>query len=155
MLSLHLPTHLLLCNLALLGSVFFLRTGSFSSNLVNELSTLRTKPRSTSLGISTVDLTGALFRASLGTELDSEEEVVTLSGLTLENFKLILSRDLENEEDDAFSRKLLGPSISLKFEPTRALGLILNKESLMVYGRIWGYLLSIKSCQSRLLKTYV
>lgn len=155
LLSFHLPTHLLLSNLALMGSTYLLRTGSFSSNLVNELSILRTKPRSTNLGISTVDLTGALFRASLGTELDSEEEIINLSSLTLENFKLVLSRDIENEEDDAFSRKLLGPSISLKFEPTRALGLILNKESLIVYGRIWSYLLSIKSCQSRLLKTCV
>lgn len=157
LLSLHLPTHLLIQNLSLLGSIYLLKTGSFTTNLVTELASLRVKPRSTSLGISTSDLNTALFKSCLGTELDPDAEFSNSTSSNLDNFKLVLTRDIVNSDlndDDAFSRKLLGPSISLTFEPTRAMGLILTKESLKIYGRVWSYLMSIRSCHSRLLSTW-
>ncbi|KAL8283729.1 hypothetical protein RQP46_005524 [Phenoliferia psychrophenolica] len=147
--SLHLPSHLLISHLTLLGATFLLRTGAFASNLSTELAHLRVRPLAS---LSSLDLSGALFRASTGTSLDSTEDVDG-DGDKLEAFQLVLSRD-EDLEDDAFAQTLLGPSIALRFTPTPAMALVLSPEVLGTYGRIWSYLMAIKGCHGRLLSTW-
>lgn len=156
LLSLHLPTSLLLSHLTLLGSTYLLRTGSFASNLITELHLLRTRPQPISRthgGISNLDLNRALIRSSIGTELDEADDLEDqspTSSLGLEGFALVFSRE-EDMAEDPFSKRLVGPSITLKYVPSRAMGLIMTKDCLEVYGRIWGYLMGIRACHSRLL----
>lgn len=148
LLSIHLPSHLLISHLTLLGATFLLRTGSFASNLSTELAHLRVRPIA---HLTSLDLAGALFRASAGTSLDATED----SGGNddkLEAFQLVLSRD-EGLADDAFARTLLGPSVTLLFAPTPAMALFLTTDVLATYGRIWSYLMAIKGCHGRLLST--
>jgi hypothetical protein len=93
-----------------------------------------------------------MVRASVGTPLDVESATANASDASLEAFRLVLS-STERLPQDPFSATLLGPSLSLVYTPSPALALLVSDESLRVYGRCWGYLMSVKGCHSRVLGT--
>lgn len=142
LLTLHLPTPLLLTTLQTLSTTFLLRT-PLATSLVSQLLLLR--PRRS---LSSLDLSSALVRAA-GTELDDDD-----GSSALDAFRLVLSKE-EGLAEDPFAKRLLGPSISLVYAPTPALALFLTEDALAIYGRIWGYLMAVRSCHARLLTTSV
>lgn len=142
LLALHLPTPLLLTTLQTLSTTFLLRT-LLATSLVSQLLLLR--PRR---ALASLDLSSALVRAA-GTELDDED-----GSSALDAFRLVLSKE-EGLPEDPFAKRLLGPSISLVYAPTPALALFLTEDALAIYGRIWGYLMAVRSCHARLLTTCV
>ena len=101
-------------------------------------------------GVTNIELSTALYRASLASDLDQDNTESTSS--KLKAFRLILDK---NSNDDEFSKLLVGPAIALRFDPKPALALFLTNDCLVVYGRIWSYLMAIKFTHARLLNTSV
>lgn len=155
LLTLHLPLPLLTHTLTSLSSIYFLLAGSFASNLLREIDALRSKTARVlrGKGIGNFELAGVLARAVGGTELDQSEEEPGMrrKGMEMEAFRLVLG---EGEEEGAsLSTRLLGPELKLVFEPTPALALVFSDEVRNVYQNVWGYLLAVRNCHSRLLST--
>ncbi|KDE04761.1 hypothetical protein MVLG_04817 [Microbotryum lychnidis-dioicae p1A1 Lamole] len=171
LLTLHLPHQALNSQLDLLSSTYLLRCGSFAWNLLHELSTLRARLMRTAGTIANARLNdsylaSAMSRASSGTILDPDldpfapDEAFGRSQLpetSIKVFKLTLVPQAPEEDAlqaDPFTSRLLGPPLSLDYQPSPALALLIDEDCLSVYKRCWGLLIAVKGCHARLLTTW-